>query len=356
MNKIRFEKFEMKYGYFLPFEYKELIYRFGGDSQFGSCRFDYIDNIVNNTIRIPGDMDFHILPFGDVGNGDYFCFYRFGQKVDDYYVGIWLHETSNFVILASSFKSFMFKCLLDDYLSTVIPNDELTEGERKDAEKESLDRCEILSKLYNFDLNKVKNMRSEFDYHRLMVEYDEGALQSLCYMGKYLLRKRDVRGFDFLEKTIEKSSFYTAPYYIMGRTMVGIGRSGEDYFKRALKTSLVCTGYSYWQEDYLEIPEDVHREIVLYTDKFLKSSEDLLEKSLYFGKDPYDYSFRLDLARRYDEEGKLNEAVQEYSNALFCADTSNECKEILNEALNLVKGEDFNYLRGIIEHDIKLMR
>lgn len=356
MSKIKFEKFEMKYSYFLPVEYKKIMYEFGGDIQFGSCRFDYIDNIINNLVRIPCEMDFHIIPFGDIGNGDYFCFYRYGANPEEYYVGIWLHETNNFVVLASNFKSFMYKCLLDDFLSTVVPNDELLVSEREAAALESLERCKTLSEIFGFDLDKVKKMKNEFDYHRLMVEYDEGSLQSLCYLGKYLIKRRDIRGLDFLEEAMKRCSFYTAPFYIMARAMLSIGRSGKEYFRRALKTSLVLTGYSYWQEDYLEIPEDVHREIALFIDKFLEDSKDFLERSLYNGKDPYDYKLRIDLARRLAENNKYEEAMIEYNNAIFSANTREQCKEILKEALSSAKEGELNYLIGIIEHDIKLIR
>lgn len=356
MSKIKFEKFEMKYSYFLPAEYKEIMYKFGGDTQFGSCRFEYIDNIINNLVRIPCEMDFHIIPFGDIGNGDYFCFYRYGSSPEEYYVGIWLHETNNFVILASNFKSFMYKCLLDDFLSTVVPNEELSISERQLAFNESLERCEALSRIFDFDLDKVKKMKNEFDYHRLMVEYDEGSLQSLCYIGKYLIKRKDIRGFEFLEDAIKRCSFYTAPYYIVARAMLSIGRSGKDYFQKALKTSLILTGYSYWQEDYLEIPEDVHREIALFIDRFLKDSDDYLERSLYYGRDPYDYKLRVELARQLVEDNRFEEAMIEYNNAIFSLDDRGECKKILKEALAAAQKGKIYYLMGIIEHDIKLIR
>jgi hypothetical protein len=56
---------------------------------------------------------------------------------------------------------------------------------------------------------------------------------------------------------------------LIGKALINEKASGEGVFKKALKTSLLLTGYSYWEEDYLEIPEDVHREIALYIDAFL---------------------------------------------------------------------------------------
>lgn len=356
MNRLRFEKFEMKYGYFFPIEFKEFMNKYGGDTQFGSCRFEYPDNIINNIIRIPYKMDFHLIPFGDIGNGDYYCFYRYGLGGDEYFIGIWLHETRNFVILASNFKSFLYKCLLDDYLSTVVVNEEISDNERMLTNIESIERCNLLSKEYGYDLDKVKNMKNEFDYHRLMVEYDNRALQSLCFIGKQLLKNGDKSGFDFLEKGRLVYSFYSAPYYLTGKGLMDVNRDSREVFIKALKTSLVCTGYSYWEEDYLEIPEDLHREITLYVDKYLKNSEDYLEKRLYNGEDPYSSGLRLEMAKLYAKQGKYDESILEYSNALFCCDEKSTAKEILKEALETANEGGINYITGIIEHDIRFLK
>lgn len=356
MNRLRFEKFEMKYGYYFPLEFKEFMNKYGGDTQFGSCRFEYPDNIINNLIRIPYEMDFHLVPFGDIGNGDYYCFYRYGAEQEEYFIGIWLHETRNFVILSSNFKSFLYKCLLDDYLSTVVVNEELSENERMLTSAESLERCEMLSKEYGYDLDKVKKMKDEFDYHRLMVEYDNKALQSLCFVGKYLIKNSDKSGFDFLEQGRLVYSFYSAPYYLTGKALMSINKDPKDVFKKALKTSLVLTGYSYWEEDYLEIPEDLHREITLYVDKDLENSSDYLEESLYNGQDPYSYELRLEMAKLYAREHKYHNSMIEYSNALFCCEDKSIGKEILKEALETSKEGGINYLVGIIEHDIKILK
>lgn len=356
MNRLRFEKFEMKYGYFFPLEFKAFMNKYGGDTQFGSCRFEYPDNIINNIIRIPYEMDFHLIPFGDIGNGDYYCFYRYGAEQNEYFIGIWLHETRNFVILASNFKSFLYKCLLDDYLSTVVINEELSEDERLLSSAESLERCDLLSREYGYDLDKVKKMKDEFDYHRLMVEYDNSALQSLCFIGKYLLKNGDKSGFDFLEQGRKVYSFYSAPYYLAGKALININKEPKDIFLKALKTSLVLTGYSYWEEDYLEIPEDLHREITLYVDKYLKDSRDYLEERLYNGQDPYSYELRLEMAKLYASQEKYNDSMIEYSNALFCCDDKNIAKEILKQALQAAKDGGVNYLTGIIEHDIRILK
>jgi hypothetical protein len=356
MSRLRFEKFEMKYGYYLPDDFKEFIYKYGGDAQFGSCRFDFPDNIINNIIRLPWEMDFHLIPFGDVGNGDYYCFYRFGPEVKDIYVGIWLHETRNFVILASSFKSFLYKCLLDDFLSTVVPNDELSVEDAATTYIESIERCRELSAEFQFDFDKVKNMKDEFDYHRLMVEYDEKAIQSLCFIGKTLLKRKDIRGFDFLQKAKSICTYYTAPYYLIGKSLFNIGRDSKGYFLKALKTSLVLTGYSYWEEDYLEIPEDLHREITLIVDKHLIEYDDFLYKSIYAGRDPYSVDLRLELAEKYIHDKNYSMAMMEYNNALFCCEDKAAAKDILKLALLKAKEGGLSYLTGIIEHDIKILR
>lgn len=356
MSRLRFEKFEMKYGYFFPVEYKEFMNKYGGDTQFGSCRFDYSENIINNLIRIPYEMDFHLIPFGDIGNGDYYCFYRYGEGQEDYFIGVWLHDTRNFVILTSSFKGFLYKCLLDDYLSTVIINPEISEYDRTIASKESLERCKNLVDEYGYDFKKVKEMKNEYDYHRLMIEYDNRAIQSLCFIGKQLARQGERDGFIFLEEARKIYPYYTASFYLTGRALMNMDKSPNDIFLRALKTSLVLTGYSYWEEDYLEIPEDLHRELVLYVDKYLGESNEYLHQKLYCGQDPYDYNLRFDMANIYKKEGKYHHAMVEYSNAIFCCEDKQLAREILKEALKTAKEGALNYLVGIIEHDIRLLK
>jgi hypothetical protein len=245
---------------------------------------------------------------------------------------------------------------LDDYLSTVIANEELSESERAAASAESLERCDTLCKEYGYDMKKVKNMKNEFDYHRLMVEHDEKAIQSLCFIGKHLIKNGDGKGFEFLNQAKNTYSYYTAPYYIAGKALLDSEKDSGDYFINALKTSLVLTGYSYWEEDYLEIPEDLHRELALYADKHLKKTEDYLEERLYSGHDPYDYELRLEVAKRYAKERKYQSAMIEYNNALFCCEDKESAKDILKEALKDARNGGLNYLVGIIEHDMRILK
>lgn len=354
MSITKFEKFEMKYGYILPEDFKAFMYKHGGDVQYGSCRFDYPSNIINNLIRIPGYMDFHIVPFGDIGNGDYYGFFRYGSDIDDYYIGIWLHETGNFVILCSSFKSFMYKCLLDDYLSTIVPDDSFSSADEiLETNSETMQRCMNIADEFGFDIEKVKTMKNEFDYHRLMVEYDDDALQSLCYLGKQLLKEGNIKGLDLLNMVIKKYPFYTAPYYIAGKFLNGINKDGSVYFKNALRTSLVTTGYSYWEEDFLEIPEDVHREVELYVDEYLKNSTNYIDRRFYLGEDPYSFKLRFDMAKKYYSKGMFEDAVSELNNSIFCTDNVEEKKEALAKAVEVCNAAGYYYLTGITEHDLK---
>ena len=356
MNSLRIEKFEMKYGYYLPSDYKAFLYKYGGDSQFGSCTFEYADCIVNNILRQPGEMDFHLVPFGDIGNGDYYCFYRYGAARPDYYIGIWLNETKNFVVLASDFKSFMYKCMLDDYLSTMSMDENDKDVETAAGINESLERCQILSEEYGFDFDMVKKMANEMDYHSLMVQHDPHAVQSLCFVGKRLLNYGDDKGKEYLKRVMDIFPQYTASYYIYGRQRLGLLRKSGKELLQALNSSLVTTGYSYWEEDYLEIPEDVHREILLYADSMIKNEEGILEKGLYGGRDPYDADFRLECARHYAKEGNISRAIREYSNALFCCEDKGAYREVLGYALKDIKDAGIYYLEEIIEHDLRLLR
>jgi tetratricopeptide (TPR) repeat protein len=338
--RTRIEKFEMKYGYFLPNEYKEFIKKFGGDTQFGSCRFEYTENIVNNLLRIPGKMNFNLLPFGDIGNGDYYCFYKYGAGIDDYYVGIWLHETRNFILLASSFKSFLFKCMLDDIMSINLIQDDEDYGITSD---EILYRARILKDEYGFDFDKAMKLQSELDYHKLMVEFDNRAIQSLCYLGRHYLfdNFKDARGY--LEKVIQTVPYYTAPYYILGKHYLLSGKNYKSYFKNALKTSLDLTGFSYWEEDFIEIPEDVHREILIYLEEEIKY-------------DPYDAEYRIYLAKNYVKQNEYDKAIIEYNNALYCTEDKELIKAILiNAHKDTVEG-GLLYLSRLIESDLKHLR
>lgn len=356
MSTTRFEKFEMKYGCYLPADFKNFINTVGGDVQFGSCRFEYPVNIINNVLRIPGKMDFHLIPFGDVGNGDYYCFYKYGEKSDDYYVGIWLHETGNFVILSSSFKGFMYKCVLDDFLSTVIPNEDFSDEENILFSSESFERCEKICLEFGFNIEKIKSMKNELDYHKLMIEYDEKAIQSLCYVGYTMIKKLDMDGVNFLDAARKIYLPYTAPNYLLGKALGKMGKDGKDLFLKALRGSLILTGYSYWEEDFLEIPEDVHREMALLVDESLKNADDFFGKSIYNGADPYDYELRLKVARNYIQNKDYSMAMVEYNNAVFCADDKIIIKELLQEALkNAIKGGLY-FLSGLIEHDIRKFR
>jgi hypothetical protein len=125
---------------------------------------------------------------------------------------------------------------------------------------------------------------------------------------------------------------------------------------RAINTSLFMTGYSYWEEDYLEIPEDVHREIVLYADGYLKYYPGYLEKRLSDGEDPYDYKLRLELGDNYFDKRNYDRAMLEYSNALFCCEDRDAMKEIMNNALQCARSGGLHYISGIIEHDMRTIR
>lgn len=356
MNRLKIEKFEMKYGYYLPSEYKAFLYKYGGDSQFGSCRFEYADSIVSNTLRLPGEMDFHLVPFGDIGNGDYYCFYRYGIEESDYYIGIWLSETKNFVVLASDFKSFMYKCMLDDYMSTLGAYGENISMDIAAGISESLERCEVLSREYGFDFKSIKKMANDMDYHNLMVQHDPNAIQSLCFIGKKLLSYGDDRGRVYLKRVMDIFPQYTAPYYIYGKSRLGFNLNSKIELVQAISSSLVTTGYSYWEEDYLEIPEDVHREILLYADSYIEKEKGFLEKSLCQGRDPYDADLRIECARRWVKEGNISKAICEYSNALFCCEDKEAYREILGYAFKDIKDAGIYYLEEIIAHDLRQLR
>ncbi|MEF9934034.1 MAG: SMI1/KNR4 family protein [Clostridium sp.] len=357
MSKLKFEKFEMKYGYFLPSEFKEFMNKVGSDNFFGSCNFECSENIVNNIIREYGKMDFRLLPFGVVGNGDYYCFYRYGEGKDDYYIGIWLSESRNFIVLCSSFESFLYRCCLDDYFSTVIENNEVTLEDNIILNKESIKRCEYLCDEYGFDIEKVKTIEDKVDYHRLMVDYDHYAIQSLCFLGNYYLDMEKEKGIDILNIVKDKFKSYAAPYYILGKYYFDKGLAiAREEFLKGIRSSLIFTGYSYWEEDYVGIPLEVHRNMSYYLDGRKITSENYLEKSIVKGKDPYSLILRLEVAEKYKENEEYEKALNEYANAIYCTDDILIIKDILKEALNCCDEGGIFYLRKLIMQDIKYLK
>lgn len=127
---------------------------------------------------------------------------------------------------------------------------------------------------------------------------------------------------------------------------------GYRYLKSALKSSLVLTGYSYWQEDYIDIPDDVHREVALFVDDML-DEKDILESKFIKGNDPYNSELRKQIAREYYKVGKYKEALDECSNALFC---NGEDEETLFLAHKISNDLGEVYLTKIIEQDIKKIK
>ncbi|KRQ87981.1 hypothetical protein ABG79_00146 [Caloramator mitchellensis] len=349
--RTRFEKFEMKYGYFLSEEFKKFMQKFGGDTQFGSCRFEYSENIANNLLRVPGKMNINLLPFGDIGNGDYYCFYKYGPRKEEYYIGIWLHETRNFIVLASNFKSFMYKCLLDDIMSLNLIEDDSEYGITSD---EILYRINVLSEEFGFDVEKAMLCDNEYNYHKFLVEYDNKAIQSLCFLGKKMIENNEKNGKKALEKVINEMPIYTAPYYILGKHNEILSGSYEKMYLQGLKTSLDLTGFSYWEEDFIEIPEDVHREMLFFIDE--EKNKEFLKEYYLLDKDPYDAEVRLKLAKKYVKQGEYEKAVVEYNNALYCNEDKEFAREILKIALNDVCDGGLLYLKNIIENDLKFLR
>ncbi|MEG0641067.1 MAG: hypothetical protein RR515_00585, partial [Clostridium sp.] len=112
----------------------------------------------------------------------------------------------------------------------------------------------------------------------------------------------------------------------------------------------------YWEEDYIEIPRDVHRNMSYYLDETNISKNDFLEDALVKGRDPYSLILRLEIAERYKSKDKYKEALMEYSNALYCCDDNEICKDILKEALYCCREGGIIYLIKIIEQDIRLLR
>jgi hypothetical protein len=142
----------------------------------------------------------------------------------------------------------------------------------------------------------------------------------------------------------------------MGKIYISLGKDNREFYSDALRTSLVSTGYSYWQEDHLEIPEDIHREIALFMDSELEKYGGYLEKELFMGRDPYDCQLRYEIAKEHSLKRDYISALEEYNNALYCCDNKDTSREILKEAYRDAKNGGLNYLTNIIEHDLKIIR
>ena len=164
------------------------------------------------------------------------------------------------------------------------------------------------------------------------------------------------KGLFYLKKAYDACKYYTAPYYIAGRMLADDEQESIHFLTKSLKTSLILTGFSYWQEDFLEIPEDVHREVALILDDELKDSEDAFEKRLYMGEDPYSVELRMDMARKYSKMKLYDMSINEYNNALYCAEDKQTKKEILKEALDVINFSGMYFLKKIVEYDIRRLK
>ena len=80
------------------------------------------------------------------------------------------------------------------------------------------------------------------------------------------------------------------------------------------------------------------------------------EKRIYNGVDPYDYEFRLELARDYATNNNYNMAMMEYNNAIFCCENKEFIKEILKEAMEKSIAGGLYFLTGLIEQDFRKFR
>lgn len=104
--------------------------------------------------KIPADL--HLIPFGQNGAGDLYCFYLNEQKGKDIPVVFAPHDEIDATFLARNLHDFMFTSLLEAAVNPYIPEerDEKTEYEDLEAQFQSHKkylsphRQEVLEKIY----------------------------------------------------------------------------------------------------------------------------------------------------------------------------------------------------------------
>lgn len=357
----RFEKFERKYNFQLPDSYKLFITELGDGYILGNCEFYSATDFIDNNLRLGGAMDARLFPFGGLGNGDCFCFLKYGDNPEEYYVVLWLNETYNYVILNSTFDNFIYNCMLQEYKALLYPEEYMAEG-TKDEYEECIDRINSVSSLFDFDLETVENAKDEQALNSLLLQRDPSAVQLLCIEGRSLLQSEDPEGEKYIERAMCFSPNYAAHYYILGKYLFDKGMKEEalKLLFKATSAPLAASGYSYWDEDDAGVPENVMDEVfeIIAANASLLSED--TRKSTYMdfilrGK-PYDPDFRYILAEKYLNDGELSNCIREFNNVLILTEDFKLKITILEKLMPIYEREGLVWASAVCRKDIKYIK
>lgn len=357
---IRFEKFERKYNFQIPDSYRLLVTELGDGYTIGNCEFYPACDFLDNNLRLGGAMEAGLFPFGGLGNGDCFCFLKYGENPGEYYIVLWLSETYNYVILNSTFDNFIYNCLIQEYKAILFPDEYMAEGTREEYE-ECIDKINSVSSLFDFDLGFIETARSEDDLNTLILNRDPFAVQLLCMEGKRLVEKDNIKGQKLLERAIYFSSEYTAPYYILGKYLLDKNKEEAlNLLFKASATPVAASGCSYWDEDDIGIPQNVLEEVF----SIIIDNQDILPEecrnSAYFNfirqMRPYDDAFRFVLAEKHINDEDYNNAIKELNNVLILTDDNKLKIKILEMLIPIYEKAGCGWACGVCRKDIKYIK
>lgn len=357
---LRFEKFERKFNFYLPDSYKILVTEMGEGFAVGNCEFFFADDFINNNLRLGGAMEVGLFPFGGLGNGDCFCFLKYGENPGEYCIVIWLSGTYNYVILNSTFDNFIYNCVVQEYKALLFPDEYMAEGTREEYE-ECIERINSICSLFDFDLNIIEKARDEDDLNSLILSRDPFAVQLLCAEGQKIIRKNFKAGSERLKRAMMFSPKYLAPYYILGKYL--LKRDKKEAVRllfRGAMTPLAASGFSYWDEDNINIPQNVMEEVF----SLLVENKDILpdehRNSVYMDfiekREPYSPDFRFVLAQKYLNDGDYESAIREFNNVLLLSSDMQLKIKILNILIPLYKKTGLVWASGVCRKDIKYIK
>lgn len=356
----RYEKFERKYNFPLPDSYKLFVTELGDGYLLGNCEFYSAADFIDNNLRLGGAMEVGVFPFGGLGNGDCFCFLKYGENQDEYYIILWLNETYNYVILNSTFDNFIYNCLLQEYKALLYPDEYMAEGSREEY-NECIERINIVSSLFDFDLEVIEKAKDEDSLNSLILSRDPYAVQLLCMEGKKLLIQDIKEGEKYFTRAMYFAPDYTAHYYILGMYMLEINKAEalKLLFKGAM-TPIAASGYSYWDEDDIGIPENVMDDIfnILIANKDILPDEYKNSPYMNFiiqGK-PYDESYRFVLGEKFLNDGDYNSCIKEFNNALILTEDPKLKIRILEMLIPLYEKVGLVWASGVCRKDMKYIK
>ena len=358
--RVRFEKFERKYNFQLPDSYKLLIAEMGDGYVIGNCEFYSASDFIDNNLRAGGAMEVGLFPFGGLGNGDCFCFLKYGENPEEYYIVLWLNETYNYVILNSTFDNFLYNCMIQEYKALLYPDEYMAEGS-KDEYEECIDKINSVSSLFDFNLEEVEMAKNESDLNSLILNRDPSAVQLLCQEGRKMLASKNEEGVKYLKRAMCFSPDYTAHYYILSKYLMKVdAKEAVKLLYKSALTPVAASGYSYWEEDDIGVPENVLDEIFstlsLNREMLPKQYRESLYMSFIMEQRPYDSDFRFVFAKKLFDDGEYLQSIKEFNNVLILTEDYKLKIKVLDMLIPIYEKVGLVWASAICRKDIKYIK